>query len=203
MYIYSKVGTEPTNGTKYRTCFIDQEARLSRVGARWILHSFTKEECSEYVRILRLMLAKWKHEKVYFDNVVTCHSCGYTTTALPPCHDAGPLWQSRARGCGVSGANSACVHCHMPRQTSIPLQPKNETTESALSKETHYYLADQTVSMAYYKKVITFWENDRSTRGENGNTTKIMQSRMFRRRYSCFFAQRRSSSCCNQHTAWT
>ncbi len=36
----------------------------------------------------------------------------------PLCHDAGPLWRSRASGCGVSGANLACVHRHTPRQTS-------------------------------------------------------------------------------------
>ncbi len=34
------------------------------------------------------------------------------------CPDAGPLWRSRARGCGVSGANLACVHRHTPSQTS-------------------------------------------------------------------------------------
>ncbi len=37
----------------------------------------------------------------------------------PLCLDAGPLWRSRARGCGVSGANLACVHHHIPRQTSM------------------------------------------------------------------------------------
>ncbi len=40
----------------------------------------------------------------------------------PLCFDAGPLWRSRARGCGVSGANLACVHRHTPRQTSIYFQ---------------------------------------------------------------------------------
>ncbi len=33
--------------------------------------------------------------------------------------DAGPLWRSRARGCGVSGANLACMHRHTPCQTSM------------------------------------------------------------------------------------
>ncbi len=37
----------------------------------------------------------------------------------PLCHDAGPLWQTRARGCDVSWANLACVHRHTPHQTSI------------------------------------------------------------------------------------
>ncbi len=44
------------------------------------------------------------------------------TVATPPFHEAGPLWRSRARGCGVSGTNLACVHRHMPHQTSINQQ---------------------------------------------------------------------------------
>ncbi len=31
----------------------------------------------------------------------------------------GPMWRSRARGCGVCGANLACVRSHTPHQTSI------------------------------------------------------------------------------------
>ncbi len=37
----------------------------------------------------------------------------------PPCHDAGPMWRSRARGWGVCWANLACVHHHTSCQTSI------------------------------------------------------------------------------------
>ncbi len=39
---------------------------------------------------------------------------------IPSCHNAGPLWRSRATGCGVCGANLACVHHHTSCQTSIP-----------------------------------------------------------------------------------
>ncbi len=38
----------------------------------------------------------------------------------PLCLDTGPSLRSWARGCGISGANLACVLRHTPRQTSTP-----------------------------------------------------------------------------------
>ncbi len=51
---------------------LTEKLRLSRVCWRWILHSLTEEQCAEHAQIWRMMLAKWEHENVYFDNVVTC-----------------------------------------------------------------------------------------------------------------------------------
>ncbi len=45
---------------------------LSGVCAQWIPHSLTEEQRAERVRISRLVLAKWKHENVYFNDEVTC-----------------------------------------------------------------------------------------------------------------------------------
>ncbi len=42
----------------------------------------------------------------------------YTLYYFPPFYDAGPMWRSRTRECGVCGANLACVHLHTPHQTS-------------------------------------------------------------------------------------
>ncbi len=40
----------------------------------------------------------------------------------PFCLDAGLLWRSWARGCGVSGPSLTCVHRRTPHQTSICMQ---------------------------------------------------------------------------------
>ncbi len=61
-----------------------------------------------------------KHFMPHFNHRRDYRSAIYLSCP-PPCHDAGPLWKSQARGCGVCGANVACVHHHTPRQTLIYL----------------------------------------------------------------------------------
>ncbi len=50
----------------------------------------------------------------------------------PLCLDAGPLWRSRARGCGVNGANLVCVHRHTPHQTSIHIMMEKQLVNFSL-----------------------------------------------------------------------
>ncbi len=83
-----------------------------------VLHSECAELCFALrVRIFVFYIFNLPRKLMVFVNIWgQAFSC-----CTPHCLDAGPLWWSRARGCGVSGANLACVHRHTLRQTSIVL----------------------------------------------------------------------------------
>ncbi len=99
---------QPSNESRRRSRLVyfgDIQQPIHHLGLRaW--DPKTKGECSCTVRTL-------EKQRRNGGRKVACPK------AFPPCHDAGPLWRSRARGCGVSGANLACVHRHTPRQTSM------------------------------------------------------------------------------------
>ncbi len=56
-------------------------------------------------------------EPYYF---IIIYECKEVPLSLFSCPDADPLWRFRARGCGVSGANLACVHAIRPTKHRYP-----------------------------------------------------------------------------------
>ncbi len=99
---------QPSNGSRRRwswpVYFGDNRQPIHHLGLRsWeILRSYTKGEYSRTICTLECQRRNGGRK-------VTC------LKVFSPCHNSGPLWRSRARGCGVSGANLACVHRHTPR----------------------------------------------------------------------------------------